>query len=147
MWVSKRAQAEEVGERIQDDQEFCGGYTLGGPPPCNSGMIRIHEDLNKITVHNNHHYWVGIPPKLYGSFPKWRNPNIDLHILWSLRWSLLGGLQKKAPLIWENTHIGLITPILVLAPVGLGGFRRREDHPTLDKLHGFEFLDFPRTDG
>ena len=36
-------------------------FGLGGPPPCNSGIIRISEDPNIIPIiPYSHYYWVGV---------------------------------------------------------------------------------------
>ena len=40
------------------------GTPLGGPPPCNSGIIRTCEDPNILPIiPYSHYYWVGGPPK------------------------------------------------------------------------------------
>ena len=40
-------------------------FALGGPPPCNSDIIRIYEDPNIIPIiPYSHYYWVGGPPNI-----------------------------------------------------------------------------------
>ena len=65
-----------------DDWSFW--YPLGAPPPRHGGIIRIHEDLNVITIFlYSHDYWVGgVLPKLYTP-STCRNPAKVSVLLWN----------------------------------------------------------------
>ena len=56
-------------------------YTLGGPPPCNSGIIRIYEDPNIIRIiPYSHYYRVGGP---FDIFELSRACSQNYRLLWA----------------------------------------------------------------